>query len=82
MFPSLAQATNGSDTIAVSQLAFPGDVCRAVYATNGYSQSMRNLAQISIERDMVFSDGVSLQTPTMTGGASNGYTASLPVGVG
>jgi hypothetical protein len=32
-----------------------------VYATDGYSQSVRNLSQTSLERDMVFGDdgGVS-----------------------
>jgi hypothetical protein len=52
-----------------------------VYATDGDSQSVRNLAQTSLQTDMVFSDGVSLQTPTVTGNSTNGYTASFVVGV-
>jgi protocatechuate 3,4-dioxygenase beta subunit len=81
VFSSLASATNGANKIAVSQLALPADVCTAVYATDGYSQSVRNLAQTSLQRDMVFSDGVSLQTPTISGDTTNGYTAKLAVGV-
>ena len=65
----------------MSQLALPADVCTAVYATDGYSQSVRNLARTSLQTDMVFRDGVSLQTPTVTGNTTNGYTASLVVGV-
>lgn len=81
VFPSLAETTNGANPMAVSQLALPGDICQAVYATDGYSQSVRNLAQTSLQSDMVFSDGASLQTPTITGDTTSGYTAALVVGV-
>jgi hypothetical protein len=67
--------------VTTSQLALPQDACQAVYATDGYSQSVRNLAQTSLQRDNVFSDGVSLQTPTISGDTTNGYTAQLVVGV-
>lgn len=81
VFPSLTKATDGANATAVSQLALPGAICRAVYATDGYSQSVRNLAQTSLKTDMVFSDGASLQTPTITGDTTSGYTAALVVGV-
>jgi protocatechuate 3,4-dioxygenase beta subunit len=81
VFPSLDVATDGSNAMAVSQIAFPADVSRAVYATDGYSQSVRNMARTSLEDDMVFSDGHALQTPTMTGDPTAGYTAALVVGV-
>jgi protocatechuate 3,4-dioxygenase beta subunit len=81
MFEDLGAATNGSNAIAVSQLAFPADVSNAVYATDGYEQSVRNMAGVSLDGDMVFRDGVSLQTPTVTGDVTNGYTATLTVGV-
>lgn len=35
----------------------------------------------SLATDMVFSDGASLETPTMTGDARTGYRASLTVAV-
>jgi hypothetical protein len=47
----------------------------------GYEQSVRNLSQVSLASDMVFSDGVSLETPSMTGSAGSGYVSSLVVGV-
>jgi protocatechuate 3,4-dioxygenase beta subunit len=81
IFQSTATATNGQNKIAVSQLALPEDVCKLVFATNGYSQSVKNLAQTSLKTDNVFSDGVSLQTPTMSGSTSAGYVANLLVAV-
>jgi protocatechuate 3,4-dioxygenase beta subunit len=81
VFSNLASATNGRNNIAVSQIALTEDVCKLVYATNGYSQSVKNLAQTSLETDMVFSDGVSLQTPTMSGTTTSGYVAKMLVAV-
>ena len=49
--------------IATSQLALPEDVCDAVYATEGYEQSVANLARVSLETDNVFSDGRRPQWP-------------------
>jgi protocatechuate 3,4-dioxygenase beta subunit len=81
VFPSLASATNGQNKTAVSQLALPEDVCKAVFATSGYSQSLTNVAQTPLARDNVFSDGVTLQTPTVTGNTTAGYVATLLVAV-
>jgi protocatechuate 3,4-dioxygenase beta subunit len=81
VYPSVDAATSGGTKLVTSQLAFPEDVCDAVYATSGYQQSVTNLSRVSLGSDMVFSDGVSLQTPSMTGNASNGYVSSLAVGV-
>jgi len=52
-----------------------------VYATAGYETSVRNLSQVSLSSDMVFSDGASLELATMTGIGSAGYGASLTVAV-
>jgi protocatechuate 3,4-dioxygenase beta subunit len=81
VYPSVADATSGDNTLATSQIALPKDACDAVYQTSGYEQSVSNLSRVSLSSDMVFSDGVSLQTPSMTGNASNGYLSSLAVGV-
>jgi protocatechuate 3,4-dioxygenase beta subunit len=81
VFPSVADATKATNTLVTSQLALPKDACEAVYATDGYEQSVANLSRVSLASDMVFSDGVSLQTPSMTGNASSGYVSSLVVGV-
>jgi protocatechuate 3,4-dioxygenase beta subunit len=81
VFPSLAKATVGSNKVATSQLALPEDVCKVVVATDGYSRSVTNLAQTSLARDNVFSDGVSLQMATLTGSPTAGYVATLAAGV-
>jgi protocatechuate 3,4-dioxygenase beta subunit len=81
VYPSVDAATSGGTKLATSQLALPEEVCDAVYATSGYAQSVTNLARTSLATDMVFRDGVSLQTPSMTGNVGNGYVSSLVVGV-
>lgn len=81
IFPSLAVATNGKNKKATSQLALPEDTCKLVFATVGYEQSVRNLAQSSLKSDNVFSDGWDTQTPTITGSVASGFTAALNVGV-
>jgi protocatechuate 3,4-dioxygenase beta subunit len=81
VYPSVAAATSGGTKLATSQIALPQDVCEAVYATSGYEQSVRNLSQVSLASDNVFSDGWTLETPSMTGSASSGYVSSLVVGV-
>ncbi len=81
VYPSVDAATSGTNKLATSQIAIPKDTCDAVYATSGYEQSVSNLSQVSLDTDMVFRDGVSLETPSMTGNATNGYVSSLVVGV-
>jgi protocatechuate 3,4-dioxygenase beta subunit len=81
VYPSVSDATDATNKLVTSQLALPQDVCESVYATSGYEQSVSNLSRVSLSSDMVFSDGVSLQTPSMTGNAASGYVSSLVVGV-
>lgn len=81
IFESLDRAMGGSDAVKTSQLAIPKDACDAVFQTEGYSASVANLAQLSIASDMVFSDGATLQTPAITGNATDGYVISLTVGI-
>ena len=52
-----------------------------VYATTGYSQSVANFAQISFATDNVFSDGVTLEKATLSGSVTDGYVATLTVGI-
>lgn len=81
IYPSLAQATGAGNIAHTSQLALPEDVCRTVYATDGYASSLRNLNGISLATDNVFRDGWSSQLATVTGDATSGYTARITVGV-
>ncbi|MCX7617577.1 intradiol ring-cleavage dioxygenase [Tepidiforma sp.] len=81
VYPSLEKATSSANKVATSQLAFPQDVCEAVYATAGYEQSARNLTRVSLQTDGIFRDGWQLQLAEMSGSPSQGYTANLPVGL-
>ena len=81
VYPSLTDATAASSKLRTSQLALPEDTSTLVCATDGYSQSVRNMAQSSLESDNVFSDGYSLQLATVTGDVDTGLVAALNVPV-
>ena len=81
VYESLGSATQGTGKLRTSQLALPQDVCETVYATEGYEASVANLAGVSLNSDMVFSDGYSLQMAKVTGSVEGGYVATLNVPV-
>lgn len=82
VYRSLTTATSFSNKLKTSQLAFPVDVCQAVYnADSTYSNSVKNLASISFATDNIFSDGYSLELVSITGDVSSGYVATISVGV-
>lgn len=81
VYRSATTATSFSNKLKTSQLAFPNDVSTAVYATSGYETSVSNFRAISFSTDNVFSDGVSTQLATLTGDTTNGYVATLVVGI-
>lgn len=81
VYSSLAKASSASNRIRTSQFAFPLATCNEVYATSGYSASVRNLSQISFATDNVFSDGYALQLATVTGNVTDGYVAALTVAI-
>jgi len=81
VYRTLTAATSASNRLKTSQFAFPDAASNAVYATTGYSASVRNMAAISLATDNVFSDGATLQTVTITGNVTDGYVATLTVGV-
>ncbi|NNN33256.1 intradiol ring-cleavage dioxygenase [Streptomyces sp. S3(2020)] len=81
VYGSLEDATAATSITNTSQLAFPKDVCDTVYATDGYSRSVSNLGQLSLETDNIFSDGYDQQLATVKGSVDAGYTATLTVPV-
>ena len=81
VYPSLDRATSSSNKLVTSQLALPDDVCKTVFGTAGYEQSLRNHAQTTLQNDGVFRDGVELQMARATGSVSAGYAAALTVGI-
>ena len=81
VYPSIDDATSASNKLRTSQMAMPEDVCQQVYESDGYEQSVTNLSQTSLETDMVFSDGYSLQLANVTGSNDEGWVATLNVPV-
>ncbi len=81
VYPSLDDATSASNKLRTSQLALPEDACKQVYEADGYEQSSSNLSQTSLDSDMVFGDGYSLQLAKVTGSNDEGYVATLNVPV-
>jgi protocatechuate 3,4-dioxygenase beta subunit len=79
VYESVDTATSASSKLRTSQLALPQDVCEEVYATDGYEQSVANLAAVSLDSDGIFADGYSLQMATVTGSLDEGYVATLKV---
>jgi protocatechuate 3,4-dioxygenase beta subunit len=81
VYPSVPTATSVSNRVATSQIALPKDTSDLVYAGTGYDGSARNLSQITLASDNVFSDGSSLELATVTGSVASGLTASLTVAI-
>ena len=81
VYRSLEAASNSANRIATSQIALPKAICDEVYATPGYEQSVSNMSQVSLERDMVFADGAEHQLGTMSGTVADGLTVELAVPV-
>ncbi|AYC39930.1 intradiol ring-cleavage dioxygenase [Streptomyces griseorubiginosus] len=81
VYGSLRDAVSATAITSTSQLAFPEDVCDAVYATEGYGPSAPNLRRLSLETDSVFRDGHDRQLARVKGSVAKGYTASLTVAV-
>jgi protocatechuate 3,4-dioxygenase beta subunit len=82
VYPTLAKATDPTKRIATSQIALPEDACNTVYATAGYSQSVSNLKQVSLNSDNVFGDdGGVHELGAVTGDVTNGMTVTLNVPV-
>ena len=83
IYPSLASATSGSNDVKTSQLALPAAACNQVYGVaSGYSTSVNNFAAISLASDNVFgNDGAAYQLASVTGDVTNGYAATLQVGI-
>ena len=78
VYPSVTAATDSANKITTSQIALPADVCKAVYATDGYAQSVQNLQQVSLAGDNVFGDDQGVrQLGTVSGTVSSGLTVAL-----
>lgn len=82
IYPNLAQAVDDHYVVRTSQLTFPMATLNNVYNNvASYSASKANLSRISYATDNVFSDGTSYQMATISGDNTNGYVASLNIGI-
>lgn len=82
VYRSETTATSWTNKLKTSQIAFPRETCQTIYSTaSGYSASVTNLASITFATDNVFSDGYAQQLATLSGSVSDGYAATLVVGV-
>lgn len=82
VYSDIANAVASGPIVKTSQIALPEEVNDLVYAASGYEQSVRNLAQTSLSRDMVFGDDGGIhQIASMSGSVAGGYTAALTIGV-
>ncbi|MEO5901327.1 MAG: intradiol ring-cleavage dioxygenase [Ilumatobacteraceae bacterium] len=81
VYPSVTDATAASNKLATSQLALPDASNQLVFATTGYEESVSNYAQTSQSTDNVFSDGATLETPTVTGDVTSGIAIALRLAV-
>ena len=82
VYQTLDDAVGGDEPIATSQIALPEAVCETVYATEGYQDSVPNLAATPLAQDNVFSDdGGASQLATATGDVDAGIAIELAVGV-
>ena len=80
VYENVQTAVSSGQIRKTSQMALPEDICEAVYATSGYSASIRNLARTSLATDNVFrDDSAAHQLATVTGSVTDGYAASLNV---
>lgn len=81
VYPTLAKSASAANRVRTSQFGFPLTTLGEAYASSGYAASVANLARVSYATDNVFSDGTALQMASVTGNASQGYSATLTVGV-
>lgn len=68
----------GGASVKTTQMAFPDDLTAKVYATSLYTKGQSPMTNAA---DMVFSDGDAHQLATLTGDTTNGYAATLTLGI-
>jgi protocatechuate 3,4-dioxygenase beta subunit len=81
VYRDLSATADANAKIATSQLALVEEVCREVYKLSEYDGALAALNGTSLASDMVFSDGVALETPVTTGNVSTAITMALNVPV-
>ena len=86
VYRDLPSATSYRNSMLVSQLAMPRDICQTVYkSAAGYSRSLTELSDVTVSSDNVFEDSnaaqIARQTPVLTGSVEAGYTGTILIAV-
>jgi protocatechuate 3,4-dioxygenase beta subunit len=82
IYPGRSSIADHETVLVTSQLAFPQDVCEAVYDLAEYGRSATHLAGVTLTSDMVFRDDqAALQTAAVSGNVTSGYRAALTVSI-
>jgi protocatechuate 3,4-dioxygenase beta subunit len=66
-------------SVKVTQIAFPESITATVYAVGVYAPKGQN--PTSNSSDNVFADSVASELATVSGNATNGYTATFTIGI-
>jgi protocatechuate 3,4-dioxygenase beta subunit len=83
VFDSLDAAGAGENARLTSQVALPQDACKKVFDYDkGYSASVQNMSNVTLNSDSVFGDGWDAQLATVTGDPSSAMLVTVTVGVG
>lgn len=78
VYPDRASLSDAGNAVATSQMALPQHICEQVYGTEGYQQSVSNLAGLSLDTDNVFGDDDGAhQLATVAGNLTEGFRAAL-----
>jgi protocatechuate 3,4-dioxygenase beta subunit len=81
VYESIDAATSAGSKLTTSQIALPAETCEQVYASPGYEQSAETFSGMSLDTDMVFSDGYKSQLAATSGSVDDGIAIKLNVGV-
>ena len=79
VFPDIGSITDATNAVLTSQIALPEEMANTVYKDSRYPDSATNMSQVTLETDNVFSDGVDMQMPKVSGSVAKGYTVTIDV---
>ena len=74
-----AEVTVNGRSVKVTQIAFPENITATVYSTGVYAPKGQN--PTSNTSDNIFADSLASELATVSGDATNGYTATFTIGI-
>lgn len=79
VYPDVDSVRGNSRPLLTSQLAFPEDISREIYGLADYAGSARNLDDVTLGSDMVFSDDSAAHQMAAVTREDGGFRAALTV---